>query len=84
MVEKVPKDATLTIKHTLTTGIKYLTRSKQMAMSQAKLAKKKAKHNLKRKNKKYNPLKYVTKQTVILDPALAENREYSDKETLSL
>jgi len=53
-------------------------------MSQAKLAKKRAKHNLKRKNKKYNPLKYVTKQTVVLDPALAENREYSDKETLSL
>ena len=84
MVEKVPNDATQTIKRMLTTGIKYLTRRKTMAMSQAKLAKKRAKHNLKRKNKKYNPLKYVTKQTVVLDPALAENREYSDKETLSL
>jgi hypothetical protein len=63
-VEKDLKGVTLTIKHTLTTGIKYLTRRKTMAMSQAKLAKKRAAKNLKRKGKKYNPHKRVVKQPI--------------------
>jgi len=60
-VAKGHKGVTVTIKHTQTIGIKYLTRRNQMAMSQAKLAKKRAAKNLKRKGKKYNPHKRVVK-----------------------
>lgn len=83
------KGVTAITKHTQTITIKYLTRRNQMAMSQAKLAKKRASKNLKRKGKKYNPHKQqemlnVSGTSQRLEQLTANKSLHADTTTLVL